>query len=765
MARKKSRPAPARVPSRAPLSADHVSTAISGTRKPSSTAVSATAPNNAPSRRDAAPPERSMLEIIVIRGSRWLGSLQVAVVGLSLFAAVVLLGTLMEHWYSTKIAQDLVYKSWWFIGLLLVLAVNIFFAAAKKWPWKKHQTGFVITHIGLLLMLFGGILNAWFGVDAQLYVLDSNEPAAQERARQRYGMAIPQQTDLCRYSDPSMITIQEMTAAGADPHAGLGGRFKNDQTAGAPKGKLIERDFEGGPLPWYPDEKTAGRTDLGLALLGRLSSPFGRRWSESLGSVSMEVIDYLPLARFVPYGPADKDSRGMPALRLQFSSPKFGEIDQWISLTDPQLLNDELPAQIELLGFCPPRLLEHFLNPPAPVKNDDDKGVLLTVDKGVLTVVVGDEAFPLPVNAFLGKKQKVAPGVEVELTEYKPDGLGKEMPLAKGPVVKFKVHLGRGEVDEVVLFAGLTGLTLKNGKIAFEDPNDPVLYWYHPPDVRLGRSSLKGLMQLVVSEGNKLFYRSFTKSDKNGDKGALTKESSGKLTPGEDFVDVFKRMEGRVRVPEFLPSASQQPHYVAANVTPGKETDTDKEHYPPALQAELSDGMDKTTFWLPFGERRTVELKGRRFTIAFSPKTMKLGFDIKLQRALTTVDPGTRMPATYSSWVQVFDVPNGIDGERRMITMNEPLDHRGYKFYQSQLAPLGIEDSTGRPVNLSVFTVGYDPGLNIKYLGSVCLAAGIFMMFYMRAYFFRGPRRRQEASPEAPLVPAANGLAPGAAAP
>ncbi|RDJ93785.1 hypothetical protein B4Q13_19495, partial [Lacticaseibacillus rhamnosus] len=91
-----------------------------------------------------------------LRAARILGSLQLAVIGLSIFASSVMLGTLMEHWYSTKIAQELVYKAWWFIGLLLLLSCNIFFAAAKKWPWKKHQTGFVITHIGLLLMLFGG---------------------------------------------------------------------------------------------------------------------------------------------------------------------------------------------------------------------------------------------------------------------------------------------------------------------------------------------------------------------------------------------------------------------------------------------------------------------------------------------------------------------------------------------------------------------------------------------------------------------------------
>ena len=101
----------------------------------------------------------------------------------------------------------------------------------------------------------------------------------------------------------------------------------------------------------------------------------------------------------------------------------------------------------------------------------------------------------------------------------------------------------------------------------------------------------------------------------------------------------------------------------------------------------------------------------------------------------------TRAAASYTSWVQVFDKAAGLEGKREMITMNEPLTHRGYKFYQSNYLEMDdVDDGSGKPVSLSGFTVGYDPGLQIKYLGSICLAAGIFMMFYMRAYFFKAAK-------------------------
>src|SRR5208282_1657215 len=76
--------------------------------------------------------ERSWIELVIIRIAHMLGSLQVAVVLLALFAVVLAIGTMVESWYASKIAGELVYRTWWFTLLLGALAVNIFFAAAKK---------------------------------------------------------------------------------------------------------------------------------------------------------------------------------------------------------------------------------------------------------------------------------------------------------------------------------------------------------------------------------------------------------------------------------------------------------------------------------------------------------------------------------------------------------------------------------------------------------------------------------------------------------
>jgi len=95
----------------------------------------------------------------------------------------------------------------------------------------------------------------------------------------------------------------------------------------------------------------------------------------------------------------------------------------------------------------------------------------------------------------------------------------------------------------------------------------------------------------------------------------------------------------------------------------------------------------------------------------------------------------------YRLLVRIFDPKNGVNGKLEHITMNQPLEYGGYTFYQSSLDPTGLYDATGKQVNYSGFTVNRDPGIVLKYAGSLMLGLGIAIMFYMKAYFFK-PRRR-----------------------
>jgi len=90
---------------------------------------------------------------------RCLGSLRLAVVLMALLLCALIVGTLWESARGTAAAQASVYHAEWFIGLLGLLATNVLAAMLLRVPFRRDQTGFVITHAGILVTLAGSFVS------------------------------------------------------------------------------------------------------------------------------------------------------------------------------------------------------------------------------------------------------------------------------------------------------------------------------------------------------------------------------------------------------------------------------------------------------------------------------------------------------------------------------------------------------------------------------------------------------------------------------
>ncbi len=131
------------------------------------------------------------------------------------------------------------------------------------------------------------------------------------------------------------------------------------------------------------------------------------------------------------------------------------------------------------------------------------------------------------------------------------------------------------------------------------------------------------------------------------------------------------------------------------------------------------------------GEKRWIELgtaiqifKGKElFYVQYARKEVELNFQITLKDFEVEFYPGTRRAMSYSSLVNVGD-------KDIRISMNEPLEHRSFTFYQASYST----DITGEPV-ISVLSVNRDPGRLLKYLGCVFLITGILLLFYFRPIY------------------------------
>jgi hypothetical protein len=84
-------------------------------------------------------------------------------------------GTIIESRYNAQVADLRIYSATWFIILLVFLWLNIFCAAVSRIPYKKHHTGFVITHIGMLMLLVGSIMTKLMGIDGSIQIQEKTQ--------------------------------------------------------------------------------------------------------------------------------------------------------------------------------------------------------------------------------------------------------------------------------------------------------------------------------------------------------------------------------------------------------------------------------------------------------------------------------------------------------------------------------------------------------------------------------------------------------------
>ena len=131
--------------------------------------------------------------------------------------------------------------------------------------------------------------------------------------------------------------------------------------------------------------------------------------------------------------------------------------------------------------------------------------------------------------------------------------------------------------------------------------------------------------------------------------------------------------------------------------------------------------------WLLWGEQQGVRVGNQLVSVGYRAPEVSLPFRVTLLRFNNESYPGSRMAATYESTVRVEDPERG--SFETLISMNHPLHHRGYIFFQSSFVE-------GRPM-MSIFSVARAPGLPLVYLGTTLIGVGIVWMFYVKPYLAR----------------------------
>ncbi len=180
-----------------------------------------------------------------------------------------------------------------------------------------------------------------------------------------------------------------------------------------------------------------------------------------------------------------------------------------------------------------------------------------------------------------------------------------------------------------------------------------------------------------------------------------------------------------------------------ATFVPDDSKDAKDSKLESAVLVELTAGDDRHEFWLqrrnPRHARWTATTAAGRISVSLGYKKLPLGYSLKLLDFERGVNPGRKGNASFTSTVQLIDTSRSIDPPQK-ISMNQPLTHGKYTFYQSSFHQLpGGQEA-------SVLSVAYDPGRLLKYLGCLLICVGIFVIYYIRPFIGRKPAAQAAAN-------------------
>ena len=98
----------------------------------------------------------------------FLASLKLAVCVIASLAVISAIGTIYEARYDAEVAQKLIYHSVYMYVVLGMLCVNLIAVMIDRWPWKQHHAGFVLAHVGIIVLLIGSWLTQRYGIDGSI---------------------------------------------------------------------------------------------------------------------------------------------------------------------------------------------------------------------------------------------------------------------------------------------------------------------------------------------------------------------------------------------------------------------------------------------------------------------------------------------------------------------------------------------------------------------------------------------------------------------
>jgi hypothetical protein len=631
-------------------------------------------------------------------------SLKLAVVLLAVLIIAAIAGTLYESSFDAKVARAYIYGAPWFNIWLVLLGANLACSAFSRWPWRKHHLAFLITHLGIITLLIGSLIGRIWGIEGTMTLFKGEPPA-------------------------NRLLVDEH-------------QLRVHDVDGIVKGFPAEF-LHHPPMPQHPRD------------LGPLAS--GAR---------LQIVDYAPAVEG-KLNPKPLSDGGVSALHFTIATAMMNQhLDTWLLADDPQHGSFSMGlANIELKRSTAEGLGRDGSPSRPPSESEaNPKDQVTDLEESIF-------AFSKAPDEQIGRVRKGgSTGAKVRLLAPKDGNKGQVVISSGDKEASFDVaeSLGRD-----IAMAG-TPFTLKidnywsdfrieNGKpnSISDQPNNPVVL------VTIRGKGVPASETTPNPHGN-------TEVPATGGAPAMPAPGEGApnhltLFMADDGAITYElvsrkngRSSGEIELNRPLPTGWADWQLVVDNTMPHAQQRMDftpvksEQTSTSSAAADLPDGVrvrmqqnGKTLEqWVPAGWQIAVPTAPNQTMIAYGWRVIGLPIGLQLLDFEVKRNEGSDSPAGFKSTLGIVTA----DGENATgaCWMNHPFSYPDTWWRTWTGLTYKISQASWNPENLGQSTVQIlrDPGWLLKWVGSLLVVIGVFMMFYLQPY-----RKQTEGEPITPSAP------------
>jgi hypothetical protein len=627
--------------------------------------------------------------------AKFFASLKLAVILLAVLIIGAIFGTIYESSFDAKVARAYVYGAPWFNLWLVLLGANLAVSALSRLPWKKHHVAFLVTHLGIITLLVGSLIGRIWGIEGTITLFKGDPPTNRLLV------------------DQHQLRVHD-----------------------------VDGIVKGFPAEFLHHPPTPDRPrDLGtLASGARLS-----------------IIDYAP-ALEGKLNPRPLENGGGPALHFTINTQMMGQrLESWLMADDAQNGSFSMGlANIELKrGAAKSSLSSVEAAVPGGKKDDVDLEESIFAfskapEEQIGRVLKGGSTgakVRLEQNATKGRVIVSLGGKETGFDVA--DNLGKETKIDNTPFTlkidnywpDFRIQDGKpGSLsDQPNNPAVLVTIRGKGAPAAAAQPNShgtgkEMTTNGGPPTMPAAGEEAPNHLTLFIADDGAITYE--LRSRKTGDSSGKIDMNKPLATGWADWqLVVDKTMLHAEAWTDFFPAKSDTPPMMAKDL-------------PDGLRVRLEQRGEKFEQWVPGGWQISVPTSPNETRIAYGFKTIPLPIGFELLDFEVKRNEGSDSPAGFKSTLRV----STAEGENAtgQCWMNNPFSFPGDMLHTWTGFTFKISQASWNPENLNQSSIQIlrDPGWLFKWIGSLLIVSGVFMMFYLRPY-----RRQTVGEPITPESP------------